>query len=716
MRSGLARMIEALDSAWTWPVALVYRQAWVRALLEGLGVLVLLLGITLYLNAGLLPQLDQTLLGARHYDHGDGGGIFIYWATWHAVAFDTPFIFFDMVCAPGGRGLHLTFPNRLEAFLGVPFYQLWDAPRSHNLFLLSMFAMNAWPAYFFFRALRAGRIPSLVGAVLFGYNAYSIHEIRMGRPVTGFILWFPMVLWPLQRALQVSGWKRVLGWSIFLGVAVSWAVEAYVVFAIYILLACVGVASLALLWPEKGVSRSRPLVVGLVGGLASVVFSAPYVYEVERILPGQLVQAIEGRPQETRPALWEPRLWKGMARQLSNGDFVRPLTSAGARSNLGSEALVHRDAMAWSWPLEHPPSPLERKGHISKEMLALALLLLPVAGRMGVVCFGVAILGYLLTLGAYVSVWDTNQIVRVVLWEGRRLALPTHYLLEMLPRLNDFLRPYRAFPLMLMGVTGCVAAGLHGLAQWLSRRTLPGDAPLRSLLLRLRLPGRVGWRPVRPVGVGTVWQLLLRVLPESRLLGFLLALGVLLWSLFLPFYMAKRIYAQGIEYRLSANVFPVSPFFKALRADPENFTLIELPMGMGRMYNSMQLIHQKARTESMVEVVGNERASRNAPGWCYRQPLLMALWSWQAALNYGDATLPSLDPSLFQQAARDNLRYVVFHQEALRIFERSDAGAQKYRQALDTLLGPPTFEDSQVVAWKLDANSPSGIERAEIRP
>ena len=184
MKWGLEQIILALKRVCTWQTAgqglRLLRASWLDALVAGL----LLVLAVFYMNARLLPYLPNVLLGSRHYDNGDGGGIFIYWWTWHSLVFDKSPIFFDMVCAPEGRGLHLTFPNRLEAYLGVPFYEFFKAPLNHNLFMLSMFAMNAWPAFLFFRSLKLGRIAALIGALLFGYNAYSIHEVRMGRPVT----------------------------------------------------------------------------------------------------------------------------------------------------------------------------------------------------------------------------------------------------------------------------------------------------------------------------------------------------------------------------------------------------------------------------------------------------------------------------------------------------------------------------------------------------
>jgi hypothetical protein len=131
----------------------------------------------------------------------------------------------------------------------------------------------------------------------------------------------------------------------------------------------------------------------------------------------------------------------------------------------------------------------------------------------------------------------------------------------------------------------------------------------------------------------------------------------------------------------------VNPFFERLSQEPDNFAIIQLPMGRSKAkkYLFQQTFHHKPIAEGL-----SGRTPVEAYQYIYHNPLLQ-IWSESESLDCNNLTWDRMMPAL-DQLVRDDFRYVIVHHRNPEIL----AQFANYFPLLE-----PFYQDSQLTVFRL---------------
>ncbi len=368
------------------------------------------------------------------------GTLWFYWWANRALGRRQDLLHPDVICAPTGQPLGSNFPQHVDAHLAGPFLSALPFPLSYNLFVLAVPVLGGLSAYAALRMLHLGRALSLMVAVLFGFNALTIHELANGKPASALVFAIPIVVAAWIRALQAPG-RRFWPWMVIAGFAGALAIQAYVLYALLIAFLAAGVG-LAHLWrPAPGIPRLRVLWATLLVTGLSVALSGPYL--------GRLLG-------ERRPMAEHPQAFR-----------------------LDAPAVLREQAesLHLAYPLfKDPDEEAPRRSAFPGALTLAAVLLLPLGGwryrRWMVAALGF----YLLSLGP-MAAWSVRPEVEWLTIFSRAIPLPTALLNKVFPFSIQFFHPCRVLPMVVLCLGTAVAVGLHRI-----RDRMPGPRlPLLAL-------------------------------------------------------------------------------------------------------------------------------------------------------------------------------------------------------------------------------------------
>lgn len=562
------------------------------------------------------------------------------------------------VCAPTGTSLGDNFPNHVDALLAFPFVHLLPFPQGVNLFFAAIPVLSSLAAFFALRAFAAPAI-ALPVAALYGFNAYTYGEMAAGRPTMALTLVVPLLVGTWARALHSPRWLPALAWS---GLAAASATLAVYYHAVYAFLCALFGALLAagrVLVPAPNVSRLRPAVLGLAVLGVTCFLSGTYLYQVtalQRRLPTPTADLVRPPTTDTFLPPWDPGLWRylaGLAR-FEMDRSRRPQPVEQQRHPLDDTVMARMAEqslpVSYPWKADRPltdPSLVLHPGFLAPLVAALALL----SGRRAWIWLGVTLLLYSLTLGPWACV-AVRPRVEPLLVEGARIRLPDWFLYRAFPSTLIFVKPLRLFPGFLLTLLVTLGVSL-------------GD---RGALARLPLPSR--FRP---------W-----VAP-----GLAVALAV---ASLVPLGLAIR--TAGIT-----RPYAPDPFHLQMAQDPPDYSIIELPAGLGHVTAGFQLIHGKRRSESHHDEISTLQAGRPPASDCYRLPLLRALW------DLGRSDQDPIREGMLEEAGQEGFRYVVVYPRAYEVLKAQGVSLDLnvVREVLERHLGPPVARTPLLEAWRIGA-------------
>jgi hypothetical protein len=524
----------------------------------------------------------------------------------------------DVICAPTGQSLGSNFPQHVDAMMAIPFLSWLPFPLSYNLFVLTVPVLGALAAYVGFRLLGLHRVLSLMVAMLFGFNAFSVHELANGKPASALVFTLPLVCAAWIRCLNARG-GRFWPWMVLAGITGALAIQQYVLYAMLIAFFAAGTALVHLWRPASGVPRSRVIwAVLLVLGLATAL-SAPYL----STLLGER----------------------------------RPMPTAGETLRLDAPSVLREQAE--SIDIGYPVGvdmneSLPRRAAFPVVLTFAMFLLLPFGGR---ACrrWALAAVGfYLLSLGP-IAAWAVRPEIEWFTVYGRVLPMPTWWLNRVFPFSIQFFHPSRVFPMVVLCSAGAVAFGLQGCA----RR----------------------W--------GARWRTLV---PFVHLVG----LGIAAVGLF-------QVGAAGGFAWLHTPHEP-HPFMVQLGEMPEDFAIIEFPVGLGHATAPAQLVHQKRRSESHHDLIAQLK-NGEPPQDCLRLSFLQGLWDWsrEAPWTGPRPVAASVEPAAIAEAYRSGFRYVIAWRAGFDVLRQAGISIDRVSsiRRLSGILGPPVFSDDTLVAWTI---------------
>jgi hypothetical protein len=372
------------------------------------------------------------------------GTLWFYWWAQRAMSRGQDLLSPDIICAPTGQGLGSNFPQHVDAHLAAPFLSSLPFPLSYNLFVLTVPVLGGLGAFAAMRMLKLDRWLSLMVAVLYGFNALSIHELANGKPASALVLATPLVMAAWLRCLSAPG-KRFWPWLVIAGFAGALAIQAYVLYALLISFFAAGVALLHIYRPAPGLSRKRVLwAVLLVTGL-SLSLSAPYL---KRLLG-------ERRPMPEH----------SQAMSLSDPAVLR----------------VQAESLHLAYPLlEDPDEERPRRSAFPGALTIAGLVLLPLSGWRSRRWMVAALGFYLLSLGP-MAAWSVRPEIEWLTLFDRAIPLPTAGLFEVFPFAIQFFHPGRVLPVVVLCLAASVALGLSGLRRRLPRGVVPVIAAFITL-------------------------------------------------------------------------------------------------------------------------------------------------------------------------------------------------------------------------------------------
>jgi len=367
------------------------------------------------------------------------GTLWFYWWAHRALETGKDLLHPDVVCAPTGQALGSNFPQHVDAHLAGPFLSTLPFPTSYNTFVLAVPVLGGLAAYAGFRILGLGRALSLMVAVLFGFNALTMHELANGKPASALVFTIPLVIAGFIKCLQTPG-RRFWPWMVLTGFAGAMAIQQYVLYALLIALFASGVALVYLWRPAEGIRRRRVgWTILLCTGL-SLALSAPYL---ERLLSDR-------RPM---PAYAETL-------RLDSPAVLR-----------AQEESLHAGYIFGGDPAEDSP----RRSAFPATLTVVALMLLPWGGRRYRYWMAAACGFYLLSLGP-MAAWSVRPEVEWITIFGRAIPLPTTVLHRVFPFSIQFFHPCRVLPMVMLCGAGAVAMGLHHLRGRVHRWGIPAAA------------------------------------------------------------------------------------------------------------------------------------------------------------------------------------------------------------------------------------------------
>ncbi len=578
----------------------------------------------------------------------------------------------DTVCAPTGTTLGNNFPNWGDAILASPLMGLLPFPLDYNLWLAAIPVLGGLAAYAALRCLTERRSLALLGAWLFGFNAFSAFQAVLGRPSLALVAILPLCLGALWTATRRRGASAV-AWGFGAGLLAGLALHFYVLYALLAWLLGGLVQLGRLLRPHPDSDRRWTAAVALAALVGVSLSATPYLYQATALQPRFPAPRVEvdqqagevapawalGSPEPVEQRLlgpWEPELWAFTWAFVRDrlGSVGEPSTPSPGMAADSLESMA-RHALPYTFPWRGAGPRGDPAGVLPLGWLApLVLLLALAAGPRAWGWVAVTLALWLLCLGPWVTEPEGLRSTPLLV-DGRRLRLPLWYLVQVLPEAGSFLKPARLFPGFLLSLVVTLTVSLDSLARrsqpWLARRWAPAPT--------LLWPGLAA--------------------------GLALASGLA---------MAKL----GRELD---DTTPFEPwaFHQQLADDPRPGAIIELPLGMGQATAGFQTIHGRARAEDHRDTIAAQLQGEPSPADCYRLPLLQQLWD----LGRGAPLPERLDPQRIEQARQAGFRWVLVYPEAYRRLERRGLryDAEAVRALLETSLGAPVHQDDDIVAYGL---------------
>lgn len=599
-------------------------------LLDGLLPLFAYLILVMWGASRLIHQIDShAVLPSSAQPDDSTSTVWFYWWVYRAWADGRTLLEPDMVCAPGWESLGKLFANRVDALAAVPFFASFPFPRSYNLFILSALTFSAWSGYLFCRTLTRNRLVAGAIGALFVYNLYTFWEINHGRPNTGILAWYALFGAAWVKALVTPG-RAAWGWVVLAGLAAALTVHAYVIVAFFLVFFAVGLALFRVFWPAAGVSRLRPVWAGLLSVGIAAFWVAPYVHETQ-VLRDPISRISDADPGQRAPLWpWDPTMWQELGRWW---ETRTPGTGLGpdAMELAQTRALPLISLIGLGGGPTGSPA-----GATRPVLLAMVGLVLLGGRRTWPWALGVAFF-YLCTLGPYVAEAVGRPPIYVEM-DGQRLRTPIWWVLQAAPMLAEYIRPYRVFVVAWLCTVGLFMTGFDGLSTRLAR-WLPRAAPWLVGLLAIGLAAET--------------------IRQGRRIG---------------------------SFSWVRTAIEVPPFIQDLGENPEDFAIVELPVGLGEGGATWQVVHQKRRAGSFRQVLP-EQTDR-----CMSQlPFLRQM-----------TTLPPAPTSeATDQAIAQGFRYVLVRRELLKPSFTMTMGEQKLLAPLTAQFGEPIYEDPLLLVWDI---------------
>ncbi len=607
--------------------------------------------LTVSLHPSLAGHLDSRLGAPDLPNPSDSNGtIWFYW--WFAQAFEQgkDLLNPDVVCAPRGQALGSNFPNRMDAWFALPFFRHYPFPRSFNLTLLAVPVAGALAAYILARTRGLGRLVALAVGACFGFGAFTGFELLNGRVASGLLLWYPLFLVPWFLALELGPVAAGIA-ALAAGVAAAAAVLAYVPVALALLLVALLSALYRVFRPQLGVSRWRPLAVGLVVALVGGVGSAPYAHEI--LVVRTVEPDVSGTARTTRSA-WDPALYRELRQRLQT-----PTGPSGGQGRRDPDVINDAQPINHLW--SPPKGDAGSRAYVPPLLVGAGLLGGLLGGRRGRLALVAMFGAWLLTLGPYALIaQDPAELLRI---GGARLVLPTAWILDLLPYASSFLRPYRYTPLLELTAAFAAAFGAQALGGWLGTR----------------LVGRVG--PRLGGWAGTLVAATLMVA---------LAAG------------SVRSVQQAGGYTLLEHPWSPPPGIQMLAEAAPGTVVAELPVGAGHALALYQVAHGKSRTEPHHDLRSAIFDGGTLPQGCYTLALSKLMWGLGRRGQHAAAEA-ALDEAAIAEALAANIRYVVLYPMVMRMLFPRDTpvDGRGVAAALTRRLGPPVLADDHTWIWEV---------------
>lgn len=646
--------------------------AWIRARTpRAIGAAVADLGIpaagyaalAVIYNEVLVRHIDRLLATSRItlMPNDLNGTLWLYWWVHRALGSDAAVQRPDVLCWPEGEALGTNFPNVIDALLAAPFVALYGIPAGFNAFLLAIPALGALAGYLCLRTLTRHRALAWCAGAFLGFNAYTIFEIRMGRPATALLITLPLFVAAWTLALRTRG-RRGWIWVAVAGLLAALATYHYIPFAIWLGLFALLTAAGRTAFPARGLARLRaPLALATVGVLCLVI-SFPYLLRT---------RSIQLRSEDNTPGAWSGEqsaaedglgaglrsLWQDLRQPARPG----PTGPPGRDEDL---ERLQRTAMPYDY-LWRERGQYDRELELPVPWLLLALTLVAglAGGRRARGWLFCALLFWTFTLGPHVSAQAGNELAPVRIGDGQ-LATPMLLLAKTVPLAGHFLWPFRAVPMMLLCLTGTLVVAV--------------DVTVG------RLRGAPG-TPRPPIRRALPW-----VLMAISLLALALGLDV-----------NRR---QGL-LTLDYTDWRPHPFLSYLAEQDGDLQVIDLPLGLGEGTALQQVIHGQPRPEVIRgELIRNSQSAPTAFETCLDAPFLQALWYLGRDGSTAErARANGLTRQAALETAGGRTTFVLIHVAAFDELRREQLFVNPRRVAseLEVLLGPPMVDDAELIAFQI---------------
>lgn len=146
-----------------------------------------------------LPRLARDFLGIEYVDHY--GTQWFYWFVEYNLKNGLAPSSTNMFFYPWGKDIYKhTGANVLDAYLAIPFRQLFGPVLGYNVFVLFGHALTGLAFYKLARELTEDKIVAVVSAALFTLQPYLLLEILEGRPTQGVAVLPVLFFWALIRS------------------------------------------------------------------------------------------------------------------------------------------------------------------------------------------------------------------------------------------------------------------------------------------------------------------------------------------------------------------------------------------------------------------------------------------------------------------------------------------------------------------------------------
>jgi hypothetical protein len=424
--------------------------------------LVLSVGVAATAFRDAITRLDAVVIGPLgDCVPGDlNGTVWFYGWMERAVRLGLPILNTNWVSWPGGQRLGRVYPNRIDAWLALPFVHFLPFPVGFDVFLLLIPVFGTLASYAFFRALTAERWLALSAAFIVGFQQYTFYELAGGRPVTALFAVVPLFLAAWWRALGMPRLGPALAWAGAAGGIAALVARSYVPWVLWTGALAVVLAGARTFTPAPGVSRSRPLVVSLVALAIALPLAVPYLHELWFVRTG-----LAGAGGDPLPP-WDFRVWRDVAAGISER-LTGPPTAAPVHVAAPAAGLTSNDA--WL--------PFLPNGFFVVVLGACVL-----GGRAG---FGWGLVGYAFWLTLRRDSLALQLPGPAQLWL-RYLPTtpgPARVLMDTFPTVGEFVRPYRGAPIASLALVAALVSGWEGFAR--RTRGLSGGLARAGRLLRI---------------------------------------------------------------------------------------------------------------------------------------------------------------------------------------------------------------------------------------